>query len=88
MLNVGTLCTNMNSMVDVSYMHSLHIIVFEILMRFFVGCSMGNGLDTAAAVQFWRAAFTEAEKVVKEHAKALQAAEKPGCVLYTLLVHH
>ncbi len=41
-------------------------------------CSIGNGLDFASALQFWRAALAEADKVVNEHAKALRAAEKPG----------
>ena len=41
----------------------------------------GVDMDDDEAVKFWKAALKEAEKVVREHGKALALAEKPGCVL-------
>lgn len=41
---------------------------------------MGDGLALDDAVRFWTAARAEAEKIVREHEKAIIAADQPGCV--------
>ena len=38
----------------------------------------GLELDDAEALQFWQSALLEADKVVKEHEKAIAVAERRG----------
>jgi hypothetical protein len=39
-------------------------------------------LDDGEALRFWQAALLEADKVVKEHEKAISVAERRGLVLW------